>query len=87
MFSIVTVASSTRIPIARARPPRVMVFIVCPMALRIMIELRIESGMEMAIMRVLLQLPRKSRIMSAVKHAAIMPSRNTPSMDALTKMD
>ena len=72
---------------ARASPPRVMVFIVSPMALSTMMELRIERGMEIAIISVLLQLPRKRRIISAVKQAAIMPSRNTPSIDALTKRD
>ncbi len=30
IFSIITVASSTRMPTASARPPRVMMLIVCP---------------------------------------------------------
>ena len=34
---------------------------------------RIDRGMEIAMMRVLLQLPRKSRIMIAVRHAAMRP--------------
>ena len=87
MFSMVTVASSTRMPMASARPPRVMVFIVSPIALSTMMELRIESGMEMAMMSVLRQLPRKSRIIKAVRLAAMTPSRRTPTMEALTKMD
>jgi hypothetical protein len=39
MFSIATVASSTRMPTASARPPRVMMLIVSPSALSAMIEL------------------------------------------------
>ncbi len=48
---------------------------------------RMESGMEIAMISVLFQLPKKSRIMMAVKHAAISPSRNTPWMEARTKRD
>ena len=68
MFSIVTVASSTRMPTASARPPRVMMLIVSPSALRMRIELRIESGIDTAMISVLRQSPRKSRIISAVRH-------------------
>ena len=32
MFSIATVASSTRMPMASARPPSVMMLIVCPVS-------------------------------------------------------
>ena len=64
MFSISTVASSTRMPTARAKPPSVMMLIVSPSALSTMIEVRIESGMETAMISVLRQLPRKSRIIS-----------------------
>ena len=63
MFSMVTVASSTRIPTASARPPSVMMLMVSPSALRTMIDVRIESGMETAMISVLRQLPRNSRIM------------------------
>ncbi len=87
MFSMVTVASSTRMPTARARPPRVMMLMVWPMAESAMTELRTESGMEMAMMRVLFQSPRKRRIMRAVRQAAMMPSCTTPSMAPLTKTD
>ena len=73
MFSISTVASSTRMPTARASPPSVMMLIVSPIALRRMIETRIESGIEIAMTIVLRQSPRKSRIMSAVSAAAIRP--------------
>ena len=46
MFSISTVASSTRMPTASAMPPSVMTFSVCPSAQSTMIETRIESGIE-----------------------------------------
>ena len=65
MFSIATVASSTRMPTASARPPRVMMLIVSPSALSTIIEARIDSGIEIAMISVLRQLPRKSRIISA----------------------
>ena len=39
---------------------------------------RIDNGMEAAMITVLFQLPRKTRIMMAVSTAAISASRNTP---------
>ena len=45
-----------------------MMLIVSPRKLSTMIEVRMESGMETAMMSVLRQLPRKSRIISAVRH-------------------
>src|SRR5882762_1441733 len=82
MFSIVTVASSTRIPMASASPLRVMTLSVCPSAASPMIEHSTASGIEVAMMSVLRQLPRKSRIMSAVRQAAISASRMTPEIEA-----
>src|ERR1700685_4650881 len=87
MFSTSTVASSTRIPTAKARPPKVMMLMVSPIALNTMMDVSIASGIEVAMMRVLLQLPRKTKIMKAVKHAAIRVSRTTPLMAPRTKMD
>ena len=87
MFSTSTVASSTRMPTARASPPRVMILMVCPSALSTMIELRIAKGMEVAMMSVLRQLPRKTRIMKAVRHAAINVSRTTPLIAPRTNID
>ena len=86
MFSIVTVASSTRMPTASARPPSVMMLMVSPSALSTQMEARIESGMEIAIISVLRQLPRNSRIMMAVRQAAMIASRTTPLTAARTKM-
>src|ERR1017187_359392 len=72
MFSISTVASSTRMPTASASPPSVIRFMVLPSALRQMIETRMASGIEIAIIRVLRQLPRKSRIIAACLTAAMI---------------
>ena len=87
MFSMVTVASSTRMPTARARPPRVMMLMVSPRKLSTMTEVRIDSGIETAMIRVLRQLPRKSRIISAVRQAAMIASWMTPVIAPRTKTD
>ena len=78
MFSIVTVASSTRMPTASASPPSVMMLSVSPSADSAAIEPRIASGIEIAMMTVERQLPRNSRIIRLVSAAAITPSRTTP---------
>jgi hypothetical protein len=64
-----------------------MMLIVSPSALRTIIELRIDSGIDTAMITVLRQLPRNTRIMSAVRQAAISASRKTPEMDASTNSD
>jgi hypothetical protein len=43
-----------------------------------MIEARIDSGIDTAMISVLRQLPRNSRIISPVSAAAMTPSRITP---------
>ena len=87
MFSIATVASSTRIPTARARPPKVMMLMDCPRKSSRMIEIKMDRGIEIEITIVGRQSPRKRRIMAAVSAAAISPSRTTPAMAARTKTD
>ena len=84
MFSIATVASSTRMPTASARPPSVITLSVSPTAQRQMMEVSTLSGMEIATMIVERQLPRKMRIISAVSTAAMTPSRSTPLIVART---
>ncbi len=64
-----------------------MMLMVWPMALRQQMETRIESGIETAMIIVLRQLPRKTRIMMPVRQAAMTASRTTPEMAARTKMD
>ena len=56
-------------------------------ALSTMIEVRIESGIEMAMISVLRQLPRKIRIIRPVRQAAMIASRITPLTEARTKID
>ena len=87
MFSISTVASSTRMPTASARPPSVMMLIVSPSADSTMSEHRIDSGIETAMISVLRQLPRKIRIITPVRQAAMIASRTTPLIEARTKSD
>jgi len=55
-----------------------MMLMVSPKKLRIMTEVRIDKGMEIAMITVLRQLPRKSKIISPVKQAAMTASRITP---------
>ena len=87
MFSMVTVASSTRIPTARLRPPRVMMLRVLPVAASPQRAERIASGIETTITTVDRHEPRNSRIMREVKAAAMAPSKITPFTAALTKSD
>ncbi len=87
MFSIVTVASSTRIPTASASPPSVMMLSVSPSAQSTAIEPSTESGIEIAMMTVERQLPRKMRIMRLVRAAAMTPSWMTLLTAALTNND
>ena len=77
MFSIVTVASSTRMPTASARPPSVITLIVWPSTDSAVSELSTASGIETVMISVERQLPRKTRIMKPVSAAAIRPSRTT----------
>ncbi len=87
MFSMVTVASSTRIPIASVSPPSVIRLMVSPSALSARIDDRMDKGIDTAMMQVLRQLPRKSRISAAVSNEAMMASCSTLLIAAFTKID
>ena len=87
IFSIVTVASSTRMPTASARPPSVMMLSVCPASASPAMAARMASGIEAAMMTVDRHEPRNSRIIRLVSAAAITPSRITPDTAAFTKTD
>jgi hypothetical protein len=87
MFSMVTVASSTRMPTASARPPSVIMLNVCPSADKQAMEARIDSGIDSAMIRVLRTLPRNSRIIRPVRAAAMTASRTTPDIAERTKRD
>ena len=87
MFSMVTMAWSTKIPTDKAKPPRVIKLSVSPKAYKIKIEEKIDKGMVMAMMSVLLQLPKNKSTMAAVKAAAMIASLTTPLIAAFTKID
>ena len=87
MLSIVTVASSTSMPTASARPPKVMILSVSPIAASAPIAPKIDSGIEVVTISVERELPRNSRIIRLVSAAAITPSRTTPLIEARTKVD
>ena len=87
MFSIVTIAWSTRMPTESARPPRVIRLSVSPRTCSTRIEARIESGIVSAMISVERQLPRKSSTITAVRPAAISASTTTPCTAALTNTD
>ena len=74
-------------PTASAKPPRVIRLIVSPSALRTASELNTDSGIDSAMMTVLRQEPMKTRIINAVRAAAIAASFTTPLIAARTKMD
>ncbi len=87
MFSIITVASSTRMPTASARPPSVMTLIVCPAQFSPMIAHRMASGMEVAMMTVGRHDPKNSSTTMPVRAAAVSISRTTSKMESLTNTD
>ncbi len=64
-----------------------MMFTVSPRKLSTVTEVRMDSGIEIAMISVLRQLPRKMRIINPVRHAAITASRITPLTAARTKID
>jgi hypothetical protein len=87
MLSIVTVASSTRMPTASASPPNVITLSVCPKAASAAIAASTASGIDTAMITVERHDPRNSRIIRLVSAAAIAPSRTTPDTAAFTKID
>jgi hypothetical protein len=87
MFSMATVASSTRMPTASARPPSVITLSVMPSACSTVIENRIDSGIEITTITVERQLPRNIRIIRPVSTAAMIPSWITPVIEARTNTD
>ena len=87
MFSMVTIAWSTRMPTESARPPSVIRLSVSPSICSIRIDARIDSGIVSAMISVLRQLPRNSSTIAAVSAAAISASATTPLTAALTNSD
>ncbi len=87
VFSMVTVELSTNMPTASARPPSVMVFRVSPRKYSTTSDDRIASGIEIITTSVERQEPRKIRIISAVRPAAMAPSRSKPLTEFVTNID
>ena len=85
MFSIITVASSTRMPTASARPPRVMTLMVWPSQDRASTEHRMESGIEVATISVERHEPRNSSTVMPVRNAAVTISCTTSNTLSRTK--
>jgi hypothetical protein len=77
MFSIATVASSTRIPTASARPPSVMMLIVCPAPHRRTTAARSANGIVATTMSALLRSRRNRSTTSPVRTAPTSPSSRT----------
>src|SRR5437764_5775213 len=73
-------------PTASAIPPSVITLSVWCRMLSMMMEVKIDSGIDVMTIRVLRQDPRTSRIISAVRQPAITPSCRTPVTAARTKM-
>src|ERR1700722_4216867 len=86
-FSIVTVASSTKMPIASAMPPKDMMMIVLPVIHSPTNDPNNASGILDTTTSTLLGSPRNNRIISPVKPAPIRPSVATLSTAATTVGD
>src|ERR1700722_11678843 len=87
VFSISTVASSTSMPTASAKPPSDITLIVSPSWEKTATEKSMASGIEVHTINVLRQLPRKIRIMMAVSKAAVIASCTTSRTEAFTSSD
>ena len=77
MFSIATVASSTRMPTASARPPSVMTLIVWPAPHNAITAASNAKGIVTTTMPALRQSRRNTSTISPVRSAPIAASRST----------
>ncbi len=87
MFSTSTVASSTSMPIASARPPSVMMLTVLPVSFRPTMAEKIASGIDVQTITMLRQLPRNSPTISDTRIDEMTASRTTPPIAPRTKTD
>ncbi len=87
MFSMTTVALSTSMPMASARPPSVIRLMVCPVTNRPAMPAKIESGIDTETMTVLRQLPRNTRIIKETRIEDRIASWITFSTAARTNTD
>jgi hypothetical protein len=74
LFSISTVASSTRMPTASAIPPSVITLSVWSQDVSTMMEARIDSGIDVTTISVLRQDPGRAGIISPVRQPRSRPS-------------
>lgn len=79
MFSIVTVDSSTRMPIANASPLRVMMLMVCPKSCKNSTDEMSDVGIVRMTIAAPRGSPRKSRTINPVSNAPIAPSESVTS--------
>ena len=84
MFSISTVASSTRMPMASASPPRVIRLIVCPVSQSATTAAISARGIFSSTISALRQSRRNSRIISPTSTAPSAPSLATPQIARVT---
>ena len=84
MFSMETVASSTRMPTARARPPKVMMLTVCLVIHSASTAHINERGMLITTMKALRQSRRNRRIIRPVSSAPRAPSSVRPPIARVT---
>ena len=87
MFSMTTVDMSTSTPIARARPPSVMMLTVCPVSHRPSSAPMSASGMLTTTIAALRQSRRNSSTMMPVSNAPSAPSNVSPSIARSTYGD
>jgi hypothetical protein len=77
----------TNIPTAKAKPPIVIRLMVSPTKYKAISEHMMDSGIDTAMIQVVRQLPRNSKIIAAVRPAAINASCSTLPIAALTNSD
>ena len=87
MFSIATVDSSTRMPIANANPPKVMTLMVCPVSHSPTTPARIENGIVVTTISALRQSRKNSSTINPVNTAPSKPSKINPRIEFLTMVD
>ena len=87
MFSMATVASSTRIPTARARPPSVMMLMVCPAPHKATSAASSANGIVTTTIAELRQSRRNTNTMRPVSRAPSTASLNTARSAADTFVD
>ena len=87
MFSITTVPLSTKMPIASAKPPNVMVFKVWPVNLMNSTAVMIDNGIAARMISASRTLPRNRMMTNAVNAAAMPALIRTLFRAALTNSD